>query len=198
MRLSLLGGFWANLKKLTFRARFPPLNDQIGKKSTYMGRNGPRAKTKTVLKPVKQWEKLGSMPNLKFKTFLNKNPPTTSTAQKTKKATRYPLVAKWPEFRKMFWFSYFVAKMSTTPKNAQMQEQQKKCNQKPRHPHKKPLAKSWTSSWWYCISHTATIMASTGGCADSAGVTQPMDSRSVWRFVYFRCDVINFSLPEVK
>ena len=76
MHLSLLGGFWANLKKLAFWARFPPLNDQIGKKSTYIGRNGPRAKTKTVMKPVKQWEKLGSMPNLKFKTFLNKNPPT--------------------------------------------------------------------------------------------------------------------------
>ena len=75
MHLSLLGGFWANLKKLAFWARFPPLNDQIGKKSTYIGRNGPRAKTKTVIKPVKQWEKLGSMPNLKFKTFLNKNPP---------------------------------------------------------------------------------------------------------------------------
>ena len=76
MHLSLLGGFWANLKKMAFWARFPPLNDQIGKKSTYIGRNGPRAKTKTVIKPVKQWEKLGSMPNLKFKTFLNKNPPT--------------------------------------------------------------------------------------------------------------------------
>ena len=78
MHLSLLGGFWANLKKLAFWARFPPLNDQIGKKSTYIGRNGPRAKTKTVMKPVKQWEKLGSMPNLKFKTFLNKNPPNIS------------------------------------------------------------------------------------------------------------------------
>ena len=75
MHLSLLSGFWANLKKMAFWARFPPLNDQIGKKSTYIGRNGPRAKTKTVMKPVKQWEKLGSMPNLKFKTFLNKNPP---------------------------------------------------------------------------------------------------------------------------
>ena len=46
-------------------------------KSTYMGRKGPRAKTKTVLKPVKQWEKHGSMPNSEFFTFLNKNHPTT-------------------------------------------------------------------------------------------------------------------------
>ena len=32
MRLSLLGGFWANFKNLAFWACFPPLNDQIGKK----------------------------------------------------------------------------------------------------------------------------------------------------------------------
>ena len=41
-----------------------------------MGRKGPRAKTKIVLKPVKQWEQLGNMHNLKFQTFLNKNHPT--------------------------------------------------------------------------------------------------------------------------
>ena len=41
-----------------------------------MGREGRRAKTKTVLKPVKQWEQLGSMPNWKFRNFLNKNPPS--------------------------------------------------------------------------------------------------------------------------
>ena len=38
---------------------------------------GPRAKTITVLKPVKQQEQLGSMQNLKFEFFGNKNPPTT-------------------------------------------------------------------------------------------------------------------------
>ena len=42
-----------------------------------MGREGRRAKTKTVLKPVKQWEQLGSMQNWKFESFGNKNPPTT-------------------------------------------------------------------------------------------------------------------------
>ena len=41
-----------------------------------MGRKGPRAKTKIVLKSVKQWEQLGNMHNLKFQTFLNKNHPT--------------------------------------------------------------------------------------------------------------------------
>ena len=41
-----------------------------------MGRKGPRAKTKIVLKSVKQWEQLGNMLNLKFQTFLNKNHPT--------------------------------------------------------------------------------------------------------------------------
>ena len=40
-----------------------------------MGRKGHRAKTKTVLKPVKQWEQHGSMQNWKFKIFGNKNPP---------------------------------------------------------------------------------------------------------------------------
>ena len=49
----------------------------VQKKSTYMGRKGPRAKTKTVLKPVKQWGKKGSMPNSDFLTFLNKNHPKT-------------------------------------------------------------------------------------------------------------------------
>ena len=41
-----------------------------------MGRKGPRAKTKIVLKSVNQWEQLGNMHNLKFQTFLNKNHPT--------------------------------------------------------------------------------------------------------------------------
>ena len=35
-------------------------------KSTHMGRKGRRAKTKTVLKPVNQVAKLGSMQNLIF------------------------------------------------------------------------------------------------------------------------------------
>ena len=46
------------------------------KKTTTMGREGPRAKTKIVLKSVKQWEQLGNMHNWKFQTFLNKNHPT--------------------------------------------------------------------------------------------------------------------------
>ena len=42
-----------------------------------MGRKGPRAKTKIVLKSVKQWDQLGNMLNLKFlNIFLNKNHPT--------------------------------------------------------------------------------------------------------------------------
>ena len=41
-----------------------------------MGRKGPRAKTKTVLKTVSIVDQLGIMPNSKFQTFLNKNPPT--------------------------------------------------------------------------------------------------------------------------
>ena len=41
-----------------------------------MGRKRPRAKTKTVLKPVKQWDQHGNMQNWISKTFLNKNHPT--------------------------------------------------------------------------------------------------------------------------
>ena len=40
-----------------------------------MGRKGPRAKTKIVLKSVSKVDQLGSMHNLKFQTFLNKNHP---------------------------------------------------------------------------------------------------------------------------
>ena len=40
-----------------------------------MGRKGPGAKTKIVLKSVSKMQQLGSMQNLKFQTFLNKNPP---------------------------------------------------------------------------------------------------------------------------
>ena len=36
-----------------------------------MGRKGPRAKTKTVLKPVKQWENHGSMLNSELLTFFS-------------------------------------------------------------------------------------------------------------------------------
>ena len=38
-------------------------------KITFMGRKGPRAKTKIVLKSVKQWEQLGNMHNWKFRNF---------------------------------------------------------------------------------------------------------------------------------
>ena len=40
-----------------------------------MGRKGPRAKTKTVLKSVSKWAQFGSMQNLKFQTLPHKNHP---------------------------------------------------------------------------------------------------------------------------
>ena len=43
-----------------------------------MGRKGPRAKTKTVLKSVSQLAQFGTMQNLKFQTFLNKNHPNNT------------------------------------------------------------------------------------------------------------------------
>ena len=43
-------------------------------KTTTMGTKGLRAKTKIVLKSVSKVDQLGSMHNLKFQTFLNKNP----------------------------------------------------------------------------------------------------------------------------
>ena len=43
-----------------------------------MGRKGPRAKTKTVLKSVSKWEQFGSMPNFKFQTLFYKNPPNAT------------------------------------------------------------------------------------------------------------------------
>ena len=46
-----------------------------------MGRIRYRAKTKTVLEPVKQWEQLGNMPNWKLQTFLNKNQPNQIAIQ---------------------------------------------------------------------------------------------------------------------
>ena len=63
-----------------------------------MGREGRRAKTKTVMKPVKQWEQLGSMQNWKFQTFGNKNPPTPQaglwflSARNSVSETRYPVM----------------------------------------------------------------------------------------------------------
>ena len=45
-------------------------------KTTTMGRKGPRAKTKIVLKSVSKVDQLGSLHNLKFQTCLNKNPPS--------------------------------------------------------------------------------------------------------------------------
>jgi len=39
-----------------------------------MGRKGYGAKTGTALKPVKQWEQLGSVQGWKFEIFENKNP----------------------------------------------------------------------------------------------------------------------------
>ena len=41
-----------------------------------MGRKGPRAKTKIVVKSMSKMQQLGSMPILNFQTFLNKNHPT--------------------------------------------------------------------------------------------------------------------------
>ena len=58
----VLSQFW----KFCFLGPFSPFKWPNRKKITYMGRNGPRAKTKTVLKPVRQWEKHGSMPKSKF------------------------------------------------------------------------------------------------------------------------------------
>ena len=46
-------------------------------KTTTMGRKGPRAKTKIVLKSVSKIHKLGCRHDLKLQTFLNKNPPSS-------------------------------------------------------------------------------------------------------------------------
>ena len=45
---------------------------------TNTGRNGPRVKTKTVLKPVNKKEQLGGMPKMKKDKNQNKNHPTHS------------------------------------------------------------------------------------------------------------------------
>ena len=42
-----------------------------------MGRKVPRTKTKTFLKSVSKMQQIGSMQNLRFQTFLNKNHPNT-------------------------------------------------------------------------------------------------------------------------
>ena len=59
-----------------------------------MGRKGPRAKTKIVLKSVSKVDQLGSMPNLKFQTFLNKNPPSGLGAGAAAAARRRQLAAQ--------------------------------------------------------------------------------------------------------
>ena len=59
-------GPWATNR---FFAIFPLKFPLRSKKITFMGRKGPRAKTKTVLKSVSKWEQFGSMQNLKFQTF---------------------------------------------------------------------------------------------------------------------------------
>ena len=54
-----------------------------------MRRKGPRARTKIVLKSVKQWEQLGDMHNLKFQTFLNKNHPVSGKKTKCVNPTNH-------------------------------------------------------------------------------------------------------------
>ena len=56
---------------------FPIVIPIVIKKITSMGRQRPRAKTKTVLKLVKQWDQHGNMQNWISKIFLNKNHPTS-------------------------------------------------------------------------------------------------------------------------
>ena len=53
-----------------------------------MGRKGPRAKTKTVLKSVNKWEQFGSMQNLKFQTLLIKNHPISQVEMHPQKTAR--------------------------------------------------------------------------------------------------------------
>ena len=48
---------------------FTEISPLKSKKITNMGRKGPRAKTKTVLKSVSKMQQLGSMPNLRFSTL---------------------------------------------------------------------------------------------------------------------------------
>ena len=47
----------------------------------HLSRKGPGAKTKTVLKSVSKLQQFDSMPNLRFQTLLNKNPPIVVTVQ---------------------------------------------------------------------------------------------------------------------
>ena len=53
-----------------------------------MGREGPRAKTKTVLKSVSKWAQFGTMQNLKFQTLLNKNHPISQVEIHPQKTAR--------------------------------------------------------------------------------------------------------------
>ena len=53
----------------------PAISPATLKMVTNMGRSWATEITKSVLKPVKQWEQLGNMHNWKFRNFLNKNPP---------------------------------------------------------------------------------------------------------------------------
>ena len=75
-----------------------------------MGRKGPRAKTKTVLKFMSKMQQLGSMPNLKFQTLLNKNPPTPLSVRHKKSVTQNASVTKKlgcrvPLFPAYRWYS---------------------------------------------------------------------------------------------
>ena len=53
-----------------------------------MGRKGPRAKTKTVLKSVSKMQQFGSMQNLKFQTLLVKNHPISQVGMHPQKTAR--------------------------------------------------------------------------------------------------------------
>ena len=60
------GWVLSQFKNLAFFCRFDPLKRLACKKNTYMGRKGPRAKTKTVLKTVCKTTQLGNMHKYKF------------------------------------------------------------------------------------------------------------------------------------
>ena len=70
-----------------------------------MGRKGPRAKTKTVLKSVSKWEQFGSMPNFKFQTLLNKNPPIALPSPRS----HYAMLQSEPKSCSASAFPYFEA-----------------------------------------------------------------------------------------
>ena len=74
------GAFWG-LPKMALGCpdfgHFPIEIPIKAEKTTTMGRKGPRAKTKIVLKSVSKIHKLGCRHDLKLQTFLNKNPPSS-------------------------------------------------------------------------------------------------------------------------